>query len=420
MTQIPAKDLQRITKLHSVLCSQATAGERANAWTALDELLSKHRRGWNDLLELIVEAAQAEKTAHIPAEDEGSDDVNETSGERAPPALDLVHRILEHYVALESHEYVAVALWILHAHIYDQFMHSPRLALTSPVRGCGKTILLSIIEKLVPRAHRTDSITPAAIYRLIDRDRCTMLIDEADNAGLLVNGELRAVINAGHRKGGSRSVSLKDGVRTYRVYGPMAIAAIGALPLPISHRSILVHMTRYAGDPLRRFDDSDTVELDEIFHQIFDWKRKLNIHADPAMPEALQNRQADNWRPLIAIADGFGADWGRAARDAALAFTRGYRDEDIGVVLLRDIRDLFDTHGADSLHQCAACRGSERSRRRPVGGVARGSRRPGAAAVLRGRTRKTSRFVPHPAALGLAAPAEWRQQVCQGLPARAV
>src|SRR5262245_2430728 len=73
------------------------------------------------------------------------------------------------------------------------------------------------------------------------------------------------------------------------------------------------------------------------------------ISPDPQIPKDLRNRQADNWRPLIAIADCFGANWAAAARDAAIAIHRDYRDEDMGVVLLSDIRGVFNDRSAEAI-----------------------------------------------------------------------
>jgi hypothetical protein len=58
------------------------------------------------------------------------------------------------------------------------------------------------------------------------------------------------------------------------------------------------------------------------------------------MPPELRNRPADNWRPLLAIADACGV--GERAREVAVAFSKQHRDEDLGVTLLNDIRRLFD------------------------------------------------------------------------------
>ena len=41
------------------------------------------------------------------------------------------------------------------------------------------------------------------------------------------------------------------------------------------------------------------------------------IDPDPAIPQALNDRAADNWRPLLAIADMAGGEWPQRAREAA-------------------------------------------------------------------------------------------------------
>jgi hypothetical protein len=259
------------------------------------------------------------------------------------------------YVDLRPHEEVAVALWILHAHLFNRFLVTPRLALVSPVRGCGKTTLLALIERLLPRCYRTDNVTPAVLYRLIEKDRCAFLIDEADNLALATNGVLRAVLNSGHRKGGNIMRVIKGEPKRFSTFSPMAIAVIGGLPLPIIHRSVVIPMQRADGiRKLRRLDGDDTglyiSDLDVAYQQIWHWaKSNPAINLDPEMPTELRNRPADNWRPLIGIADTFGPHWAGAAREAAVALTRGYHDEDLAVTLLGDIRGIFDAMGVDRI-----------------------------------------------------------------------
>ena len=97
-------------------------------------------------------------------------------------------------------------------------------------------------------------------------------------------------------------------------------------------------------------DDPDTkADLNIAYRMIFAWARDAEINSDPPLPAPLRNRQADNWRPLIAIADAFGADWAWRGREAAVAFAGEHQDEDVAVILLRDIRDIFDGRGVDRL-----------------------------------------------------------------------
>ena len=265
--------------------------------------------------------------------------------------LDLVHALLQDYIALDKHEYVAMALWAVHTHVYDQFQVTPRLALTSPVRGCGKSITLSVLARLVARHELVDNITAAALYDTLDRYRPTMLIDEADNLELSAQAALRAILNAGYYKGRYIRRGVGRQARRYAVFAPVALASIGTLTLPLMSRSIVVHMKRHDGSrPLRRFIEGDTQDLDITYQHTYAWARNALLNPNPEMPPELgADRLADNWRPLIAVADACGPAWGALAREAAIAFANRYHDEDIVVVLLTAIRDVFDASEVDRL-----------------------------------------------------------------------
>jgi hypothetical protein len=78
------------------------------------------------------------------------------------------------------------------------------------------------------------------------------------------------------------------------------------------------------------------------------WAHKREIALRPPMPEQLTGDQADNWRPLIAVADACGPEIGQLAREIVVKMSRDL-DEDIEVQLLRGIRDLFDRKRIDRL-----------------------------------------------------------------------
>jgi hypothetical protein len=351
MAEITNKVRERLAKLFGMLGSD-NPGERENARTKIDEILRKNRKTWNDLTELL-QTGQAGSGWDI----EDDDQAGATPPQSDVNVLELVHHIIGQCVDLQSHDCVAVALWVLHAHLYERFLCTPRLALVSPVRGCGKTTLLNVLEHLLSRPHRSDSISPAAIYHLIDQQHYQMLVDEADNLGLGLNGILRAVINSGHRKGGGTTRLINGQPKKFSVFAPMAIAVIGNLPLPIMHRSIVIRMQRSDGvKGLKLLDDADTIDLLKwLYLQVWSWAKSnpaINPNPDD-MPAELRNRAADNWRPLIAIADTFGPYWAAAAREAAVILTRGHHEEDPAVLLLRDIRAIFDAR--ESIACSARC-----------------------------------------------------------------
>ena len=65
------------------------------------------------------------------------------------------------------------------------------------------------------------------------------------------------------------------------------------------------------------------------------------------MPTTLHGRAADNWRPLIAIADLAGERWAERARGIAVKLNAEQVEETVGVMLLEDIRAYFEEPGKD-------------------------------------------------------------------------
>lgn len=228
-----AKTRTKLAKLMALFGS-SNAGERENAWRCIDEILRKHKRSWSELAEILGSTGRPDPQPPPPP------DVDLDESKFSP--LDLITHILKQYLEMREDEYLAVALWALHTHFFEQFMVTPRLALVSPVRDCGKTTVLSILNVLCARPEKTDGITPAALFRLMDSDRPTLLCDEADNYDLASNATFRAVLNSGHRRGGKIIRVIDDAPRRYSTFAPVAVAAIGSLPLPLMRRSVVIHM----------------------------------------------------------------------------------------------------------------------------------------------------------------------------------
>jgi Protein of unknown function (DUF3631) len=108
-------------------------------------------------------------------------------------------------------------------------------------------------------------------------------------------------------------------------------------------------MERAPNAKLARFDPKtiprQKADCDTIYRETFEWMRQCQPAFDPPMPPELKNRQADNWRILLAVADACSPEWGAAAREAAVALSAG-QDEDLGVQLLSNIRGIFNRHPA--------------------------------------------------------------------------
>ena len=63
----------------------------------------------------------------------------------------------------------ALALWAVFAHAHDAFSVSPVLCATSPTPACGKTTLLTFLGGVVPRPLPASNISPAALFRAVEK-----------------------------------------------------------------------------------------------------------------------------------------------------------------------------------------------------------------------------------------------------------
>src|SRR5215471_11915384 len=102
--------------------------------------------------------------------------------------LDSISKFLERYVVFSSPaQPTAIALWVTHTWALDAFDYTPYLRVDSPEKQCGKSRLLDCLDLITPKAWRTISPSEAVLFREIDRERPTLLLDETDT--LFCNGK---------------------------------------------------------------------------------------------------------------------------------------------------------------------------------------------------------------------------------------
>ncbi len=267
--------------------------------------------------------------------------------------LDGIAARINLHMAIPANSANAVALWVMHAHCFDVFTHSPRLVITAPEKECGKTVLLShIVGNLVPKPMHADNITPAVFFRLAQSHKPTFLIDEVDS-WLREDSQLPSALNGGFESHGGawRCEGDNNDVRKFSTFAPTAMAGInllGKLPPPIISRAIVVELQRsLPGEVSENYDQRiHRKDLHVLRHKIVRWK-KDNVQqirkTDPVLPDGVVNRQADKWRPLATIAEVVGGKWPGYVQAAILT------DSETSTLskseqLLHDIRTVTSNH----------------------------------------------------------------------------
>jgi Protein of unknown function (DUF3631)/Bifunctional DNA primase/polymerase, N-terminal len=266
-------------------------------------------------------------------------------------------RAVLRYVVVPKNTAPAIALWVVHTYALPAFSITPRLAIKSPVKNCGKSTLLDVLSCLVCRPLATANITAAAVFRIVDAASPTLLIDEADTF-LVNNNELRGILNSGHRRSLAQIVRVEGEnlePREFATFAAAAIAAIGSLPDTLEDRSIRVNLKRRRPDERIELLDLNNVDhLTELACKAARWASDHLVEltaANPEVPPTLVNREADNWRPLLAIADAAGGKWPDGMRRIAEDMTASARnhEESVKVMLLRDIQAAFAENKVDRM-----------------------------------------------------------------------
>jgi hypothetical protein len=210
---------------------------------------------------------------------------------------------------------------------------------------------------LVPNPVEAINVSVAYLFRKVGSEDGppTILFDEIDTVfgpKAKENEETRALLNAGHRRGAVAGRCVVKGkiVETEEIpaYCAVALAGLGWLPDTLLSRSVIIRMRRrLPGEHVEPY--RHRVHAHEG-HQLRDalatWA--ANVVSDlaksyPAMPEGVEDRDADVWESLLAVADSIGGEWPKRARGAAVSLVSAAKaaEPSLGIKLLADLQAVF-------------------------------------------------------------------------------
>jgi putative DNA primase/helicase len=249
---------------------------------------------------------------------------------------------------------ITCALWAWHTHVFDVWDDTPYLHFTSADVSCGKTKTMKLVGCLSANPRVAATISSAAVYRVIQLWRPTLLFDEADN---LIRGDselaqtILGILNSGSSVGSPAIRMVGTGSNMmpeeFDTFGPKAFTAVNKLPSSISSRSIVIKMKPAPPKTLKPFRlrklQKECTPLQAAIGAWLKPRRAELESLEPEIPEALQFRDADIHMPLLAIAHLLGQDIEKQATDAFLEIY-GKTSEDersIGQELLTDIWKIW-------------------------------------------------------------------------------
>jgi len=271
--------------------------------------------------------------------------------------LDETEAAIRRFIIVGQPELTALALFVAHTWAIGAAEFTPYVWVSSAEKRSGKTNLLTVVAVLVRDPLPTVNISEAALFRTLDARPVTLILDEIDTIFTEKPSDttegLRGILNAGHRRGAQvqRCVGIGSAteVRGFNVFGAKLLAGIGShVPETTSDRCIRIRMHRKTpADQVEkcraRAVDQVCLPLRDRWQSIADELEELLRDAVPVMPPELDDRAADIWEALVAIADAAGGAWPETARAATIGLATGDGREDtsVGVQLLAGIRAVL-------------------------------------------------------------------------------
>jgi hypothetical protein len=239
----------------------------------------------------------------------------------ASALVDEIETYLKRYVSFVNDSFaLPLALWVAGTHLYEVFDAYGYLTISAATKRAGKTRLMELLSFTTARAHHTADITPAALFAMVENEKPTLLIDEAERFAASQK-DFRAIINSGYRRGGIVTRRQGQAVRHYKVYGPKVFVLIGDLYDTLRDRSIIINLRR-AHAP-NRFIYADAENEGRQLREKLIGLLAINAeeiaaaYIDLDRLDWLSDREEEIWSPLFAICQVLCADrWEELVRVA--------------------------------------------------------------------------------------------------------
>lgn len=270
-----------------------------------------------------------------------------------------VGRYLTDYVVMKQESAAVSAAWVLASHSYETWDRHAHLAITSVEKRCGKTRTLQVLTPILPKPLATSNISPAAVYRLIDSRKPTLLLDEAQcltRRGNESTEALREIFCAGidrnsvvYRCGGK---TMED-VLEFPIYCPKVLALIGELDGVLADRCLPIKLERKTAAEIvlpyrsREVEQRGKALLAEIEQWATDSKEQIAATYADIEPFPIANdRMAELLMPLQTVLSVLGDDETLEMLMSYIAVLdkQDQENNSPGVLLLAACKEIFATH----------------------------------------------------------------------------
>jgi len=258
--------------------------------------------------------------------------------------LDLFYQLVEYYKWRRGvHEGVpwVESLFCINTYRFDIFDTTPYLSYSSATPGCGKTVSAKRHKAICCRPRMFIEPSPATIFRLVDKERPTLILDEMERLDGYADDtkQIMSVLNGGYESGATvPRCEERDGVievKDYHIYCPKILLKIGNFKGTLLDRSISFALSKEYGlqqsfsylvkekaaplvSKLEAYAAQKRAALEEIYKQQRDCENWPFLGA----------REYEIWLPLLLVAKLISGECagkeGTEFEEKVLAFTKEF------------------------------------------------------------------------------------------------
>ena len=277
---------------------------------------------------------------------------------------ELYSYLKEHFDFSNNKEYYVVLCWALGTWVNNIFNAYPRLLFYGPKQS-GKSKILHFLSKICYNAEYTIIPSTAAMFRIIQKWRPTLLLDEFNLYSANENKEVLAILRQGYKKGGKvprcerMRIKTEDGSRElqevifYEVYCPIALAGLTINDDQLLDRCIAINLVRSNNLNIINTSIDDTYfkedmtwdNLKEFIDNIINAEELIKIYDEVSNSYIpISGRDKEIWIPLLTVAHYFKTEKNKEVWDAVIFYMQDYvkrkQEEDLSSFDLRVLAEI--------------------------------------------------------------------------------
>lgn len=222
-----------------------------------------------------------------------------------------IYDFLKKYIIISEEFYYVLVSYIMMTYIYVLFQVIPYLWINGE-KGTGKSTIMKLLNKLCFNPLFCSNINPANIFRQIDNDGSTIILDEFEKMYGEEKQEIVKLLNQGFNKDGvvPRCVGQNNQIKKFRSFSPKIMGGITNIDDVLFERCIKYTTVRIKDIKITKYRENKETEkkIDSIVQDLYIfglvYAEEIKKIYDNREVEFEGNslREDDLWNPLLCIA----------------------------------------------------------------------------------------------------------------------